>query len=120
MTEPNPTLYCSFCGQSQHEVDRLIAGPSTFICGECVALCGDILIEERAHQLAAGPLLDQLVKENEALRSRSRDLESALQILFLHLEKEMEAVLPEKDRKRVFAFHPMEQLAAINQELGLE
>ena len=39
-------LYCSFCGKSQHEVRKLIAGPSVFICDECVALCNDIIREE--------------------------------------------------------------------------
>ncbi|NVJ66563.1 MAG: ATP-dependent Clp protease ATP-binding subunit ClpX [Gammaproteobacteria bacterium] len=40
------TLYCSFCGKSQHEVKKLIAGPRVFICNECVDLCNDIIIEE--------------------------------------------------------------------------
>ena len=46
--EPAPakTLYCSFCGKSQHEVRKLIAGPSVFICDECVELCEDIVDEE--------------------------------------------------------------------------
>ncbi|MBM3350866.1 MAG: ATP-dependent Clp protease ATP-binding subunit ClpX [Betaproteobacteria bacterium] len=39
-------LYCSFCGKSQHEVKKLIAGPSVFICNECVDLCNDIIKEE--------------------------------------------------------------------------
>ncbi len=42
-------LYCSFCGKSQHEVRKLIAGPSVFICDECVELCNDIIREE-AHE----------------------------------------------------------------------
>ena len=37
------TLYCSFCGKSQHEVRKLIAGPNVFICNECVELCADII-----------------------------------------------------------------------------
>ncbi|MEQ1866333.1 MAG: ClpX C4-type zinc finger protein, partial [Micropepsaceae bacterium] len=37
------TLYCSFCGKSQHEVRKLIAGPTVFICDECVELCMDII-----------------------------------------------------------------------------
>lgn len=41
-------LYCSFCGKSQHEVRKLIAGPSVFICDECVDLCNDIIREEMA------------------------------------------------------------------------
>ena len=39
-------LYCSFCGKSQNEVRKLIAGPSVFICDECVDLCNDIIREE--------------------------------------------------------------------------
>ena len=40
------TLYCSFCGKSQHEVKKLIAGPSVFVCNECVTLCNEIIQEE--------------------------------------------------------------------------
>lgn len=39
-------LYCSFCGKNQHEVRKLIAGPSVFVCDECIALCNDIIREE--------------------------------------------------------------------------
>ena len=39
-------LYCSFCGKSQHEVRKLIAGPSVFICDECIDLCNDIIRDE--------------------------------------------------------------------------
>ncbi len=65
-------LYCSFCGKSQHEVRKLIAGPSVFICDECVELCNDIIREEledkgdsgksklpRPHEIKA--VLDQYV-----------------------------------------------------------
>lgn len=45
-TESKNTLYCSFCGKSQHEVRKLIAGPNVFICNECVELCMDIIREE--------------------------------------------------------------------------
>ena len=44
--DSNNTLYCSFCGKSQHEVRKLIAGPTVFICDECVELCMDIIREE--------------------------------------------------------------------------
>jgi len=44
--ESGKILYCSFCGKSQHEVRKLIAGPSVFICDECVELCNDIIREE--------------------------------------------------------------------------
>lgn len=45
------TLYCSFCGKSQHEVRKLIAGPTVFICDECVELCMDIIREETGNSL---------------------------------------------------------------------
>ena len=45
-TDGGKLLYCSFCGKSQHEVRKLIAGPSVFICDECVDLCNDIIREE--------------------------------------------------------------------------
>ena len=50
-------LYCSFCGKSQHEVRKLIAGPSVFICDECVELCDDIIREE---------VLEEFVKSGDA------------------------------------------------------
>ena len=46
-------LYCSFCGKSQHEVKKLIAGPSVFVCDECVELCNDIISEELQEQAAS-------------------------------------------------------------------
>src|SRR5512137_314306 len=46
-------LYCSFCGKSQHEVRKLIAGPSVFICDECIELCNDIIREEGSTAEAA-------------------------------------------------------------------
>lgn len=45
-TNSEKLLYCSFCGKSQHEVRKLIAGPSVFICDECIELCNDIIREE--------------------------------------------------------------------------
>jgi len=49
--ETKKTLYCSFCGKSQHEVRKLIAGPTVFICDECVELCMDIIREEHKSSL---------------------------------------------------------------------
>jgi len=46
MAQEKNTLYCSFCGKSQHEVKKLIAGPSVFICDECIELCNDIIRDE--------------------------------------------------------------------------
>ncbi len=51
-TDSKNTLYCSFCGKSQHEVRKLIAGPNVFICNECVELCMDIIREEDKTQLS--------------------------------------------------------------------
>lgn len=45
-------LYCSFCGKSQHEVKKLIAGPSVFICDECISLCNDIIRDELPEEAA--------------------------------------------------------------------
>jgi ATP-dependent Clp protease ATP-binding subunit ClpX len=56
-------LYCSFCGKSQHEVRKLIAGPSVFICDECVELCNDIIREEM--QETAAQQSDDLPKPHE-------------------------------------------------------
>ena len=47
-------LYCSFCGKSQHEVRKLIAGPSVFICDECIELCNDIIRDETQAEGSAG------------------------------------------------------------------
>src|SRR3569623_311839 len=47
-------LYCSFCGKSQHEVRKLIAGPSVFVCDECVELCNDIIREEMQDKTVTG------------------------------------------------------------------
>jgi ATP-dependent Clp protease ATP-binding subunit ClpX len=52
--EDGKLLYCSFCGKSQHEVRKLIAGPSVFVCDECVELCNDIIREEMQEKSGAG------------------------------------------------------------------
>lgn len=57
-------LYCSFCGKSQHEVRKLIAGPSVFICDECVDLCNDIIREE-IHESAIEGSSEKLPKPHE-------------------------------------------------------
>ena len=51
--EDGKLLYCSFCGKSQHEVRKLIAGPSVFVCDECVELCNDIIREEMQEKSAS-------------------------------------------------------------------
>ena len=62
MPEPSTkTLYCSFCGKSQNEVDQLIAGPAAglFICDECVELCMSIVLERRTEKRTRVPLAVQ-------------------------------------------------------------
>ena len=61
------TLYCSFCGKSQHEVKKLIAGPSVFICDECIDLCNEII-------------RDELPSADEAGREGRSDLPTPLEI----------------------------------------
>lgn len=64
-TEDNgKLLYCSFCGKSQHEVRKLIAGPSVFICDECVDLCNDIIREE-VHENTSEASSDRLPTPKE-------------------------------------------------------
>ncbi|MGH8124928.1 MAG: ATP-dependent Clp protease ATP-binding subunit ClpX [Rhodanobacteraceae bacterium] len=64
-SEGGKILYCSFCGKSQHEVRKLIAGPSVFICDECVELCNDIIREELEEKAASGRT--QLPKPREIM-----------------------------------------------------
>jgi ATP-dependent Clp protease ATP-binding subunit ClpX len=56
-------LYCSFCGKSQHEVKKLIAGPQVFICNECIHLCNDILTDESVAQVELGTIEEDGTKK---------------------------------------------------------
>ena len=51
--DPSKTLYCSFCGKSQREVKKLVAGPAVFICDECIGLCSEIVAESEVRQARA-------------------------------------------------------------------
>jgi ATP-dependent Clp protease ATP-binding subunit ClpX len=68
-SEDDKLLYCSFCGKSQHEVKKLIAGPSVFVCDECVDLCNDIIREE---------LQDAKVEDSDAKLPTPREIKEAL------------------------------------------
>lgn len=70
------TLYCSFCGKNQHEVTKLIAGPTVFICNQCVSLCSDILIEENGHTAACSDALQRFAStlEDDKQAMLARDL----------------------------------------------
>jgi ATP-dependent Clp protease ATP-binding subunit ClpX len=58
-------LYCSFCGKSQHEVKKLIAGPSVFICDECIDLCNDIIRDETGTDATGTPVRSDLPSPRE-------------------------------------------------------
>ena len=58
-------LYCSFCGKSQHEVKKLIAGPSVFICDECIDLCNDIIRDEQSGEPGTESVKDGLPTPQE-------------------------------------------------------
>jgi len=58
-------LICSFCGKTQEEVRKLIAGPAVYICDECIELCNDIIAEEIRMEDALGPDVKKLPKPRE-------------------------------------------------------
>jgi len=77
-------LYCSFCGKSQHEVKKLIAGPSVFVCDECVDLCNDIIREELQEVISGDQAEDELPTPheiNEALNNYVIGQERAKRVL---------------------------------------
>jgi len=63
--EENSQLTCSFCGKSQDEVKKLIAGPTVYICDECIELCNDIIDEESRLDQVSDPEAKQLPKPVE-------------------------------------------------------
>ncbi len=65
MSSDDKLLYCSFCGKSQHEVKKLIAGPSVYVCDECVELCNDIIRDEVEEEEEATDLAGELPKPKE-------------------------------------------------------
>jgi ATP-dependent Clp protease ATP-binding subunit ClpX len=71
-------LYCSFCGKSQHEVKKMIAGPSVFVCDECVDLCNDIIREE---------LQEVITDDSEAGLPAPREIKDALDNYVIGQEK---------------------------------
>jgi len=75
-------LYCSFCGKSQHEVRKLIAGPSVFVCDECVELCNDIIREEMQEKsTGGGDKLPKPLEINEVLNEYVIGQERAKKVL---------------------------------------
>ncbi|MCB1935301.1 MAG: ATP-dependent Clp protease ATP-binding subunit ClpX [Nitrosomonas sp.] len=83
-TNSEKLLYCSFCGKSQHEVRKLIAGPSVFICDECIELCNDIIREEMQGDDAAKLVKSSLPVPHEICQTLNQYVigqESAKKIL---------------------------------------
>ena len=66
-SKENKILYCSFCGKGQNEVRKLIAGPSVYICDECVDLCNNIIEEELSGDEENQDLVLYKLIENEVL-----------------------------------------------------
>jgi len=60
--ETDKKLFCSFCGKNQSEVKKLIAGPSVYICDECVSLCNDIIKEDLAEAIIVFQLFSVSLK----------------------------------------------------------
>ena len=88
MSEKNSKniLYCSFCGKSQHEVRKLIAGPTVFICDECVTLCEQIIAEESGVANVVDPLagswfIEDLTNRMEAAAEAPLNGITALSVL---------------------------------------
>ena len=88
-------LYCSFCGKSQHEVRKLIAGPSVFICDECVDLCNEIIREETSTEISS--------KDNDDAFPRPREIHNILDeyVIGQQSAKKMLAVAVYNHYKRI-------------------
>jgi hypothetical protein len=74
------TLYCSFCGKSQHDVQLLIAGPNTFICNTCVALCDDIVEDSELEKHLRHPSEDSELERNLRHPSPDSDTVAAMEV----------------------------------------
>ena len=104
--EPKQILYCSFCGKSQHEVTKLVAGPAVFICDECVDICVDIT-DEQLLRLAEGDeaaaramSTDRLLHYVEHAKKGEQRNRRALQHIDQMLEVRRNAVAMDDDMLR--------------------
>ena len=87
-----PAMVCSFCGKTQREVRKLIAGPSVYICDECITLCNDIIAEEVPR--AASQPREAIHRRDALLGEVRRALESAFPDRAAELVREVEGILP--------------------------
>lgn len=83
--------YCSFCGKNQHEVRKLIAGPTVFICDECVELCMDIIREE----YGSIPVDGELEYLSWDLKARHKTPVDVMHALISRLERLIAALQPQ-------------------------
>ena len=71
-------LRCSFCGKSQHEVRKLIAGPTVYICNECIKLCGEIIEDEEKEKVAETEVRERMVELLTKLRDNLNEKEQVI------------------------------------------
>ena len=109
--DSNKILYCSFCGKSQHEVRKLIAGPSVFICDECVELCNDIIREELEEK--AQSARSSLPKPREILTLRQRLNE----ILAKHTGQPIETIARDTERDNFKSAQASKEYGLVDQVL---
>ena len=98
--DDDANLSCSFCGKSQREVKKLIAGPTVYICDECIELCNDIIAEEYGQEDA--PTASSRVPKPREIKASLDEYvigqESAKKILALHTGRPIEQIARDTDR----------------------
>ena len=107
-------LYCSFCGKSQHEVKKLIAGPSVFICDECVDLCNDIIKEEVKSPSKEAKDHDQLPTPKEILFLK----EKLNQILATHTGQTLKKIAADTDRDNFLSAEQSVEYGMVDQVIS--